>query len=97
MSGVAEKGGGSFHGIKLLRCARWARGPSRRAPASDFAPHDAAAIARRLAERRILVKPLADTSLGPGFMRVTTATPSDNRRFVDVLQEILADAPCRPL
>ena len=64
---------------------------------ADFAPHDAAAIARRLAERRILVKPLADPALGPGFMRVTTATPPDNRRFVDALQEILADAPRRPL
>jgi histidinol-phosphate aminotransferase len=60
---------------------------------ADFAPHDAAAIAVALAARGILVKPLGDTELGPGYMRVTTATPPDNRRFVDALREILRHAP----
>jgi histidinol-phosphate aminotransferase len=60
---------------------------------ADFAPHDAAAIARALAGRGILVKPLGDAELGPGYMRVTTATPPDNRRFVDTLREILPHAP----
>lgn len=58
---------------------------------ADFAPHGATAIAAQLAARGILVKPLGDAVLGPGFMRVTTATPPDNRRVVDALREILDD------
>jgi histidinol-phosphate aminotransferase len=56
---------------------------------ADFAPRDAATLAARLAERRILVKPLGDRRLGPGFMRITTARPEDNRRFVRALGECL--------
>jgi len=56
---------------------------------ADFTPRDAAAVAARLAERRILVKPLGDRRLGPGFMRITTARPEDNRRFVRALAECL--------
>jgi histidinol-phosphate aminotransferase len=53
---------------------------------ADFSPHDAEAIAERLAERRILVKPLGDPVLGRGFMRVTTALPEDNCRFLGALE-----------
>jgi histidinol-phosphate aminotransferase len=56
---------------------------------ADFAPHDAARLAQRLREQRILVKPLGDRRLGPGFMRVTTARPEDNRRFVRALRALL--------
>ena len=56
---------------------------------ADFAPHDAAELAERLRKRNILVKPLGDARLGPGYMRVTTALPEDNVRFVAVLQELL--------
>ena len=56
---------------------------------ADFAPRDAAALARALGERGILVKPLSDTHLGPGYMRVTTALPEDNARFVAALKELL--------
>ena len=56
---------------------------------ADFAPRDAAALATHLAERRILVKPLGDRRLGPGFMRITTARPEDNRRFARALAECL--------
>ncbi len=56
---------------------------------ADFAPHDAGEIARQLGARKILVKPLGDPHLGPGFMRVTTALPEDNDRFLAVLKEIL--------
>jgi histidinol-phosphate/aromatic aminotransferase/cobyric acid decarboxylase-like protein len=28
--------------------------------------------------------------LGPGFIRITTALPEDNRRFIDALREVLA-------
>lgn len=56
---------------------------------ADFAPHDAATLAERLRERDILVKPLDDPLLGKGFMRVTTALPEDNTRFIAVLQELL--------
>jgi histidinol-phosphate aminotransferase len=56
---------------------------------ADFSPHSAADIADAMRSRDILIKPLNDPALGPGFMRVTTALPEDNRRFVDVLRELL--------
>jgi histidinol-phosphate aminotransferase len=56
---------------------------------ADFAPHDAAALAVRLRERGILVKPLGDPRLGPGVMRVTTSTPEDNGRVIDALRLLL--------
>ena len=45
---------------------------------ADFAPHDAAALTVRLKAQDILVKPLDDRRLGPGYLRVTTALPEDN-------------------
>lgn len=59
---------------------------------ADFAPHDAAHLAQALKARGILIKPLNDPALGPGHMRVTTALPEDNRRFVDALREVLSRA-----
>lgn len=56
---------------------------------ADFAPHDATTLAGQLKARNILVKPLDDPRLGPGFMRVTTALPEDNERFVTALQALL--------
>lgn len=56
---------------------------------ADFAPHDAAVLARRLAEQKILIKPLSDPRLGPGYMRVTTALPEDNARFIEALKALL--------
>jgi hypothetical protein len=45
---------------------------------ADFAPRDASVIAEKMKTRGILIKPLNDPKLGPGFMRVTTALPEDN-------------------
>lgn len=56
---------------------------------ADFAPHDATALAEALRARDILVKPLNDALLGKGFMRVTTALPEDNARFIDALRTLL--------
>jgi histidinol-phosphate aminotransferase len=56
---------------------------------ADFAPHDALWLANRLEERGILVKPLNDRHLGPGFMRVTTSLPEDNVRFISTIRELL--------
>jgi histidinol-phosphate aminotransferase len=56
---------------------------------ADFHPHDATEVANKLGECGILIKPLGDGELGPGFMRVTTATPGDNERVVQALQELL--------
>jgi histidinol-phosphate aminotransferase len=56
---------------------------------ADFAPQEATALAALLKERNILVKPLNDPHLGPGYMRVTTALPQDNARFVAALRELL--------
>jgi histidinol-phosphate aminotransferase len=56
---------------------------------ADFAPHNAAEIADQLRRRDILIKPLNDPALGPGHMRITTALPEDNRRFVDALRTVL--------
>jgi histidinol-phosphate aminotransferase len=64
---------------------------------ADFSPHDAQHIARRLGERNILVKPLDDRVLGNGYMRVTTALPDDNQRFVTALGEILGRAEDRSI
>ena len=57
---------------------------------ADFAPHDAGKLAADLRASNILVKPLNDAALGPGHMRVTTALPEDNARFVAALRELLA-------
>ncbi|HUX26421.1 MAG TPA: histidinol-phosphate transaminase [Burkholderiales bacterium] len=59
---------------------------------ADFAPHDAAHLAQTLKAQGILIKPLNDRALGPGHMRVTTALPEDNRRFIDALRELLSRA-----
>jgi histidinol-phosphate aminotransferase len=56
---------------------------------ADFAPRDATDLAERLREQRILVKPLGDRRLGPGWMRVTTARPEENRQFVQALGALL--------
>jgi histidinol-phosphate aminotransferase len=56
---------------------------------ADFAPHNADVIAARLRERDILIKPLNDARLGPGYMRVTTALPADNARFIAAYQTLL--------
>jgi len=56
---------------------------------ADFAPHDAARLANELEKRGILVKALNDARLGPGFMRITTALPADNARFVATLRSLL--------
>lgn len=58
---------------------------------ADFAPRHADTIAASLRQRNILLKPLNDTRLGPGYMRVTTATPEDNARFVLALKEVLRE------
>lgn len=60
---------------------------------ADFSPRSADEIARRLEERSILIRPLNDRMLGRGYMRVTTARPDDNQRFVAALGEILGHAP----
>lgn len=56
---------------------------------ADLAPHSATETAHELKKRDILIKPLNDPALGPGFMRITTALPEDNRRFVGALRELL--------
>jgi histidinol-phosphate aminotransferase len=57
---------------------------------ADFASHHASRLAEGLQQRGILVKPLNDPVLGDGFMRITTARPEDNRRFIDALRELMA-------
>jgi histidinol-phosphate aminotransferase len=59
---------------------------------ADFSPFNATEIASELRRHGILIKPLNDPKLGPGYMRVTTALPDDNRRFLSALQEVLAHA-----
>jgi histidinol-phosphate aminotransferase len=44
---------------------------------------------RGLRKQEILVKPLGDARVGPGYMRVTTARPDDNARFVEALRALL--------
>ena len=59
---------------------------------ADFAPHSAAHLAKALESHGILVKPLNDARLGNGYMRITTALPEDNRRFLEILQKLLHPA-----
>jgi histidinol-phosphate aminotransferase len=56
---------------------------------ADFTPHNASDLADELSKRKILIKPLNDPRLGPGYMRVTTALPEDNARFLAALRELL--------
>jgi len=56
---------------------------------ADVSPHDAATLAEQLEENDILIKPLNDRRLGPGYLRVTTGLPTDNARFVSVLRRLL--------
>jgi len=56
---------------------------------ADFVPHDAGQLAALLRERGILIKPLNDPHLGRGYMRITTALPEDNERFVTAIKELL--------
>jgi histidinol-phosphate aminotransferase len=56
---------------------------------ADFAPHEAQVLAANLKRRNILVKSLHEARLGPGYMRITTALPEDNARFVAALRELL--------
>jgi histidinol-phosphate aminotransferase len=56
---------------------------------ADFAPRDAGLLAALLKQRGILIKPLNDERLGQGYMRVTTAVPEDNARFVAALKTLL--------
>jgi histidinol-phosphate aminotransferase len=62
---------------------------------ADVTPHDATVVAGRLRERKILIKPLNDPRLGPGYMRVTTALPEDNRRFLEALREVVGETRSR--
>jgi histidinol-phosphate/aromatic aminotransferase/cobyric acid decarboxylase-like protein len=57
---------------------------------ADFSPHNATHLAEQLKNRGILMKPLNDPLLGEGYMRVTTALPEDNARFMTVIQQLLA-------
>ena len=56
---------------------------------ADFAPHDAGRLAKQLEELGIVVKPVNDARLGPGFMRVTTVLPEDKTRFLPTMRELL--------
>jgi histidinol-phosphate aminotransferase len=56
---------------------------------ADFSPRNAADLADRLREHQILIKPLNDPRLGPGFMRVTTALPEENARVLKALEALL--------
>jgi histidinol-phosphate aminotransferase len=56
---------------------------------ADFTPYNAMHISEELKQRGFLLKPLNNTLLGDGFMRVTTAMPEDNMRFVNILKELL--------
>jgi len=56
---------------------------------ADFTPHNARSLAEALKAQGILVKPLNDPMLGDGFMRITTALPKENVRFIDALKKLL--------
>lgn len=59
---------------------------------ADFAPANATDLASRLRERQILIRPLTDPRLGPGYLRVTTALPEENARFLEALDAIVSES-----
>lgn len=115
MSIIAEKGGGSFQGFKLLPCENplppideaIAAAQAEAAHSNYYTEPCSAPLRQLISEqlgvverlihinagqlrsRDILIKPLNDPALGPGFMRITTALPEDNRRFVDARRALL--------
>ena len=56
---------------------------------ADVSPRDADDVARGLRERGVHLDPLDDDRLGPGFVRVTTATPELNERVVEAFAAVL--------
>jgi histidinol-phosphate aminotransferase len=50
---------------------------------------DAARVYRRLLERGVIVRPVANYGL-PAHLRVTVGLPEENRRFLAALRESLA-------
>lgn len=64
---------------------------------ADFAHHDAAHLAKALKARGILIKPLNDLALGKRFMRITTAIPKENDRFLGALKELFSTSPNKAL
>ena len=62
---------------------------------ADFAPVDAADLSEQMRQRGVLLKPLNDSRLGKGFMRVTTALPEDNERVLQILRELLPRTAAR--
>jgi histidinol-phosphate aminotransferase len=56
---------------------------------ADFAPRDAHVLADELLSLGVLLKPLDDPRLGRGMVRVTTAVPEDNARFLALLEPLL--------
>jgi histidinol-phosphate aminotransferase len=57
---------------------------------ADTSPLPAREVAARLATRRILVRPLDDPALGPGYLRVTTALPEQNDEVVRAFAAAMA-------
>jgi histidinol-phosphate aminotransferase len=76
MQEIGEKGGATFQGIKLLLCE------------NPLPPIEEAVAAAR--EEVARSNYYTDPVLGPGFMRITTALPEDNRRFVTALKAVMA-------
>jgi histidinol-phosphate aminotransferase len=62
---------------------------------ADFSPLDASTVAEALRPHGILVKPLGDASLGPGMMRITTATPDENELVLRTIGRVLAPIAAR--
>lgn len=82
MSGIAEKGGGTFEGVKLLLCENPLppiAAAQAEVPHGHYYTEPYSAPLRQLISER----------LGSGFMRVTTALPEDNQRFIAALEQVL--------
>jgi len=88
MSARTEKGGGAFAG-ELSALGERTFPSETYFFLADFAPQDAMQLAQQLKTHNILIKPLGDPRLGPGYMRVTTSLPEDNAHFVAALRELL--------
>jgi histidinol-phosphate aminotransferase len=58
---------------------------------ADVSPLTAEHLAAFVHARGILVRPLGDPQLGPGYLRVTTGRPEENQQFLAAVRECLKE------
>ncbi|MFP4555006.1 MAG: aminotransferase class I/II-fold pyridoxal phosphate-dependent enzyme, partial [Actinomycetota bacterium] len=58
---------------------------------TDVSPLTAEHLAAYVHDRGILVRPLGDPQMGPGYLRVTTGRPEENQQFLAAVRDCLKE------